>query len=210
MYHIAKPFGRFIYNCRRRFGLSNKRYQVDVPVSKVPKKFNMTEDKKKKRFSLFGCWNEGRIDAQQIRETSHGFLVSKTSCRTVATRANWPIHRKPAMRSDTPIPNLNTVEMPMSRRTKAKEITTLIHVSSLLAIERGIRISGKNHPQTVLRSSIPVREKYCFYSMRNDRPFWNFCLRSLFGQEAGVPIVLVDLITYLLTSRSYICIIGSR
>ena len=90
----------------------------------------------------------GQKNAQQIRETSQAFLVSNTLFKTVATRANWPTHRRPAMRSDTPIPNLNTVEMPMSKRTKLREIATFIHVSSLLAIGRGGgrgRITGKNH-----------------------------------------------------------------
>ena len=87
-------------------------------------------------------------NAQQIRETSQGFLVSNTLFKTVATRANWPTHRIPAMRRDTPIPNLNMVEMPMSKRTKLREIATLIHVNSLLAIGRGReRISGKNHTE---------------------------------------------------------------
>ena len=134
MYHITKPFGRFVYNCRRRSAvrqLETKRTKVDVPVSKVPKKFNMT--KKTVNESLLGdFFIEGRANAQQIRETSQGFLVSNTLYKIVATRASCPTHRKPAMRRETPIPNLKTVEMPMSKRTKDKETKTLIHVNSLL------------------------------------------------------------------------------
>ena len=81
--------------------------------------------------------SEGRTNTQQIRETSQGFLVSNASCRTVATNANWPTHRKAAMRSDNSIPNLNIVEMPMPKRTKAREIATFIHVSSLLLVAIG-------------------------------------------------------------------------
>ena len=82
--------------------------------------------------------NETRTNAQQIRETSQGFFVSNTSCRTVETSANWPTHRKPAMRRDNPIPNLSILETPMSKRMKVREITTLIHVSSLPAIGKSL------------------------------------------------------------------------
>ena len=130
VYHITKPFGWFVYNCRKRLACQAKGTKLTYPSQKCPRNsawLKTTNVRIQKS-------NEGRTNAQQIRETSQGFLVSNTWCRTVATRANWPTHRKPAMRSDTPIPNLKTVEMPMSKRTKAREIATLIHVSSLLAI----------------------------------------------------------------------------
>ena len=152
---MTKPFGRFVYNCRRRSGCQTKpTNQVDVPVSKVPKKFNMT---KEKIWESAWMMNEGRTSAQQIKETSQGFLVSNTSCRIVATRANWPTHRKPAIRSDNPIPNLKSVETPMSKRTKARDITTLIHVSSLLAIGNCL-VDGKES-WSGSDCGIPVREK---------------------------------------------------
>ena len=68
-----------------------------------------------------------------MRPTSQGFWVSNTCCRMVATTASWPMHRRAAMKSDNPIPNLKTVATPTSKRMKARPIPTLIHVRSSLA-----------------------------------------------------------------------------